>query len=160
MRLSPVPPRPTAPVVIPQDEPVYRLKGDYFGPDDVIYPEGSILAIADEPNQEMEPLNDLARAAMRAYLKKLDGYGRAAAEKVGKGYSGLEDAFANSLELNKQEGRRVHVINDKGAVPMMRANKQGKAVKKIDLSAEAAPEVVKVSKKNTPSAVNKAAIFE
>lgn len=160
MRLSPLPPRAAAPVIIPQESPVYRLKAPFFGPDDHLYAEGEILIYEDEPNPEMEPMNELAQDAMRTYLKKLDEHGKTAAEKVGRGYTGLSDAYENSLLLSKQQGKRVQSLSKREAAPMMRAKKDVKGIARIELK-EAGPEVQAVAsrkrgiaKESTPAAVN------
>lgn len=146
MRLSPLPPRAAAPVVIPQDAPVYRLTAPFFAEDDHQYMEGEILVFEGEPNQFMEPMNTVAQDKMRAYLTKLDKYGKEAAEKVGRGYTGLTDAFENSLLLGKQEGKRVRSLTAKEATPLMRAKKEVKGIARLELK-EAAPEVQTVAKR-------------
>lgn len=164
MRLSPVQSRPAAPVVIPQEAPVYRLKAPIFAADDCLYAEGAILQTEDEPNQEMEPLNDLARQRMRDYLAKLDAYGKEVAEKTGKSYAGLVDAFEQAHTLAKKEGKRVSLIGGQEATPLMGAKKKGKKIQQLEMNAEGAPEMVTVKKKvaleNTPRAVNNAEMFE
>lgn len=140
MQLSPVPPQRQAPVVIPDDVAVYRVKdGKFFGPDDTLYPEGSILAWDEEPNTEMQPLNDLARTAMKKYLKKLDGHGRDAARAAGKSYTSLADAYENSIVLAQQEGKRVRLLNAVETIPLMGAKKNTTGLKKLDLDSEADP---------------------
>ena len=60
-----------------------------------------------EPNEELEPLNDLARQRMTVYLDKLDALGKAAAEKLGRPFVGrprnLDGAveFATALARNE-----------------------------------------------------------
>lgn len=46
--------------------PKYRLLQSFFAPDDVLYPEGTEIALANgvPPNEHMEPLNDAARRAL------------------------------------------------------------------------------------------------
>lgn len=140
MQLSPVPPQRQPALVIPQDRPVYRIgSGQFFGPDDCLYPEGSVIAWDEIPNQEMEPLNALAQEKMRAYLAHLDAEGRKVAEKMGKSYTNLGDAYENSISLAKEEGKKVQLIGGKEQVPLMGAKKRGRpSVQKIELE-QAAP---------------------
>lgn len=52
-----------------------------------------------EPNEQLEPLNDLARQRLTAYLDKLDLAGKAAAEKAGRPYVGRPRSLDGALEL-------------------------------------------------------------
>lgn len=125
--LSPQPPRHSGAIVIPQDRPVYRIgMGKFFGPDDTLYLEGSVIAYDDEPNQEMIPLNALAEAKMVDYLKKLDDFGRKAAEKAGKSYAGLLDSYENARKIMTDESKKVQVIGAPEQVPLMGAKKRGR----------------------------------
>lgn len=138
--LSPNPPRQMAPMVIPQDRPVYQITAEkgFFGPDDHLYATGAVIAWLDEPNTEMEPLNEMATAAMKKYLQKLDACGRAVAEKAGRAYTGLEDAFDNSRALEQQDAKRVQLIGEKEMVPLMGAKKRGpKRVEVVEMGAPA-----------------------
>lgn len=73
----------------------YRIlsTSGFFGPDDHLYivdaggnyPEIYFDGI---PNEDMEPLNNLARARYVAEMERLDNLGREAASKAGRAYSG------------------------------------------------------------------------
>lgn len=136
MRVSPVPFQPTAPLQIPQDRPVYRIKsGKFFGPDDSQHEEGEFIVWKEEPNQEMEPMNELAQENMTKYLKKLDGFGRQVAEKMGKSYTSLADAHANSYALAQQESKQFEVLTAKKTVPLMGGkNINAAAIEKVEVS--------------------------
>lgn len=138
MQLSPVPPQRQAPLVIPQDRPVYRIKSEkgFFGPDDNLYAEGEIIIFEDEPNPEMEPLNSLAIEKMREYLEKLDAEGRKVAEKTGKAYHNLADAFDNARTLEQQEHKKVQLISGNGQqTPLMRGEKKASGIARVALNA-------------------------
>lgn len=131
--LSPQPYQRQPILTIPQDRPVYRIKeGKFFGPDDCLYEEGAVIEFHDEPNTEMEPLNALAEEAMKKYLAKLDTYGKAVAEKAGKHYASLADAFENSRALMTEETRRIRPITGKEQVPLMGAKKKAGKIAKLD----------------------------
>lgn len=132
--LSPNPPqRNFSPLVIPNHRPVYRIKeGKFFGPDDCLRLEGEIIAFDEEPNMEMEPLNELALAKYKAFLAKLDNEGKKVAEKAGKSYNSLEDAFENSRALMVQDSKRVEMITTKEMVPLMGAKKKSGKVERIE----------------------------
>lgn len=133
-RLSPIPPQSFAPVVIPQHRPFYRIKaGGFFGPDDTLYRENDIIGWDGEPNQEMEPLNEKAQDKMMTYLKKLDKYGREAAEKAGKAYNSLADAHDNAFALAQKESKMVERINGPKQVPLMGAKKQAGSVETVEV---------------------------
>lgn len=126
--LSPVPPQRQSPYAIPDDVAVYRVMGNTYL-DDELYTEGAVITWPDEPNQEMEPLNELARAAMAAFLKKLDFFGEKAAKKAGVAYISLANAHEVAHQLAKQEGKRVNILNAKKTVPLMGAKKNRRGSK-------------------------------
>lgn len=133
--LSPSPPRYQGTVVIPQDRPVYRIgMGKFFGPDDTLYLEGSVIAFDDEPNTEMTPLNALAEAKYAAYLKKLDDLAKAAAEKAGKAFTSQFDAWENARKIMTDESKKVQVIGAPEQVPLMGAKKRGRPpIERVEL---------------------------
>lgn len=52
--------------------PRYRLLQPFYGPDDVLYPEGTEIGLPNTPpNEHMEPLNDAARAALVPILRAI-----------------------------------------------------------------------------------------
>lgn len=157
MQLYSQPPR-TAfmPVAIPDDVPVYRIKDGKFYADDELFEAGSIIAWDEEPNMEMEPLNPIARERMIKYMQKLDKYGREVAEKNGKAFISIEDAFNQSAILAKSEGRRVSLLNGTQEVPIMGGGKRkGKAkARKIDNVTPV--DVITEKAANTSKAVNDA----
>ncbi len=133
-RLSPVPPR-ASNFVVPQDRPVYRiLQGKFFGPDDTLYEEGSFVVWKDEPNMEMEPMNELAQENMLKFLEKLDDAGRKVAEKTGKAWNSLADAHANSYALAQQESKSFEVLNAPKQVPLMGAKKKIDSIQEITIN--------------------------
>jgi len=131
--LSPMRPQAYAPIVIPQHRPFYRiLAGNFFGPDDTLYPEGSVIGWDGEPNLEMEPLNDKAQEMMKTFLTKLDKFGREAAEKAGKHYNSLADAHENAYALAQRESKQVERIDGPKQVPLMGAKKKQGAVETVE----------------------------
>lgn len=57
---------------LPDGAPVFRLLAPWFGPDDTLHPEGSIIAWDGGLNEHMEPMNAAAEEKMRDYLTHLD----------------------------------------------------------------------------------------
>lgn len=154
MQLYSFPPRAQGAITIPQDVPVYRIKEGKFYADDELFEAGTIISWPDEPNEEMEPLNDLARERMIAFLEMLDKHARAAAEKAGKAYVSRVDAFANSYALAKEEGRRVSVLNGPAEKSILGAKRGRPRGKKIELAKESSQEVREVGSRE---AVNETA---
>lgn len=133
--LSPMPPQRKGTTIIPQDVPVYRIgAGKFFGPDDTPYDAGDIMEFDGEPNPDFEPLNDKAEERMKAYLQKLDDEGRKAAEKAGKNYTSLADAWETSIELERENSKQVRLLNGRKEAPLMGAKKNLKTrIGKLDL---------------------------
>lgn len=84
----------------------YRIlaPNGFFGPDDHLYivgPDGTYPEIYFDgiPNEEMEPLNDLARARLANYLNDLDDKGRLAAEKAGKSYASRPRDLDGAIQI-------------------------------------------------------------
>ena len=142
MQLFNAPPaRNFQPVVIPQDVPVYRIKEGKFFCDDVLYEQGSIIVWPDEPNTEMEPLNTMAIENMKFYLEKLDKYGREVAKANGKAYVSLANAFAQSHEFAKNEGKRITLLNGREE-PNILGKKRTGPTRARELEIPSAPEQV------------------
>ena len=124
--LSPVKPQYQA-IVIPQDRPVYRVGEDkFYGSDDRLYEENDLIEYDDEPNESFTPMNDLAMAEMKKYLKKLDAAGQKVAEKLGVAWTSREDAFENAQMLAKEDAKKINLISAKPTPTVMGAKKRGR----------------------------------
>ncbi len=124
--LSPVKPQYQS-IVIPQERPVYRVGEDkFYGSDDRLYEENDLIEYDDEPNENFIPMNDLAKAKMRTYLKKLDVAGQKVAEKLGVAWTSREDAFENAQQLAKEDAKKINLISAKAAPTVMGAKKRGR----------------------------------
>lgn len=86
---------------ISNERPAYRILAihGFFGPNDNLYQEGSEVYFDGEPNEEMEPLNELARVKLELYLENLDKLGRETAAKLGKAYAGRPRNLDGALEI-------------------------------------------------------------
>lgn len=113
---------------IPDDRPAYRIldPNGFFGPNDHLYSEGDCIIFDDEPNENFEPLNALARERMSAYFDKLDELARKAAEKHGREYAGRARTLEDAVAIASQDARRVQLIDGDGGVPLMGAKKRGR----------------------------------
>ncbi len=96
-------------MTIATDRPAYRIlaTAGFFGPDDNLYPEGSEIYYDDEPNEEMEPLNELAADRLNKYLEKLDKLAEETAKKAGRPFVGrprnLDGSLLMATEVQKTE---------------------------------------------------------
>jgi hypothetical protein len=103
-------------MTISNDRPAYRILSVYgfYGPDDNLYQEGEEIYYDGEPNEEMEALNDIARAKMTAYLEKLDSLARQAAEKTGRPFVGRPRTLDGAIALASQDERnRMEIMGTK-----------------------------------------------
>lgn len=124
---------------IREDRAAYRVLAvsGFYGPDDHLYAEGSVIYYDDEPNLEFEPMNSRAREHMDIYINKLDNAGRAAAEKAGRPYLGLPKSLDDAIQNATADARRVEVVKDDGGIPLMGAKKRGRpAIERIEEFAE------------------------
>ena len=84
----------------------YRVlsSSGFFSDDDVLYlvdanGEPAEIYFDGIPNEELEPLNDLAKERMTAYLNHLDDLGREAATKLGRPFVGRPRNLDGALEM-------------------------------------------------------------
>lgn len=96
---------------IPIDETraAYRVLAihGFFGPNDHLFGEGSIVYFDGEPNEDMEALTPIAHDRLVNHLETLDKLGREAAAKAGKAYAGrartLDGALAMATAIQRAE---------------------------------------------------------
>jgi len=146
--LSPIPPKQYAPSYVRQDRPAYRiLKMCYL--DDRACFEGEEVYWDEEPNKEMEPLNDLAKEATKAFFDNREELAREASLKKGVKYIPLRRPVEEERALNTSEARRVEIVKGDGGVPVMQARKRGRPkIEKIDNSGVEARTILDLSKKD------------
>lgn len=95
----------------------------FYGPDDHLYPEGEEIYFDGEPNEQMEPLNDLAKFRLIKHIERLERETKAAYEKLGKPYAGRPRSFDGAIVLATELQR--------SGVVLMGAKKENKTVKKV-----------------------------
>ena len=107
-------------------QPVYKIKcpKGFFGPNTVLYQEGAILGYTGEPNEDMVPLNELARTAMKKYLDKLDTLAREKAEKDGKPFTRRPRGFIEQVDEFYDNGSGIFEIREDKPVPLMAKPKE------------------------------------
>lgn len=114
------------------DKAAYRVLDERgFFCDDHLWPVGSLVYFEGEPNEEMEPLNDKAREAMRAYLTKLDECAAEVAKQTGKKFMSRTKTLEEAMNQLREANRRIEVVQGDGGVPIMGGRRRGrpKAVK-------------------------------
>ncbi len=138
--MSPLPPRQYAAPVVRQDRPAYRILKECFL-DDVMYFEGQMVYWDEEPNKEMQPLNDLAQKAIDAFFDSREELARQKSAANGMKYIPLRRPVSEERELNTAESRRVELVRGDGGIPVMGARKRGRPrAERIDnLGVEEAP---------------------
>lgn len=87
--------------VIRNDRAAYRILdvNGFYGDDDNLYKQDEVIYWDGEPNEEMEPMNEMARVRLVAYLEKLDNLGRLAAEKAGKPFVSRPRTLDGAIEI-------------------------------------------------------------
>lgn len=83
------------------NRPAYRIlaQAGFYGPDDHLYTEGSEVYYDGEPNEEMEPLNEIARLNLIKHIEKLEKQARTIAEKLGRPFTGRPRNLDGGLTL-------------------------------------------------------------
>lgn len=78
----------------------------FYSDNDHLYVEGDEIYFDGEPNDQLEPLNELARTRLVEYLDKQDKQAKAVAEKLNRPYvsrpRNLEGAVEIATALQKQ----------------------------------------------------------
>lgn len=107
------------------ETPIYRILATqgFFGPDDHLYPEGSVIRWSGEPNEDMEPLNEPAIKAMNDFFDKLEDHAKALAKKAGVEYTGRPRSLEAAVHLSTLAARRTSTNTGDGGVPLMGADK-------------------------------------
>jgi len=123
--LSPIPPRQYATPVVRQDRPAYRILKECFL-DDVMYFEGQMIYWDEEPNKEMEPLNDLAQKAIDKFFDDREELAKQKSAANGMKYIPLRRPVSEDRERNTAEARRPEIIKGDGGVPVLGARKHGR----------------------------------
>ena len=137
--LSPIPPRSYAAPVVRQDRPAYRILKECFL-DDTMYFEGQMIYWDEEPNKEMEPLNDLAQKAIDAFFDSREELAKQKSAANGMKYIPLRRPVQEDRERNNAESRRPEIVKGDGGVPVLGARKRGRPkAEKIEISAAQAP---------------------
>jgi hypothetical protein len=65
-----------------QEFPRYRLTAPFFGPDLQLYDEGFEIEFDGVPNEQMQPLNDAARAKYEAFIRGMPNGATEPLEKI------------------------------------------------------------------------------
>jgi len=109
---------------IPTDRPVYRVLDEkgFFGPDDTLHREGEVIVLWDEPNMEMEPLNEMAKERFEKAATKLELSGREVANFNGRYFAPTatkEDMIDNATS----DARRVRSLSNPDGKAIMGAKK-------------------------------------
>lgn len=121
------PPQSKSDPIIPQDKPVYRILSEkgYFGADDTLHPEGEIIVLHDKPNEDMEPMNDMARKEFEKMADELEASDKLVAQSNGRSFLSRrtkEDLIADA----SADARRVQTVGKTTGVPLMGGKKRGR----------------------------------
>ena len=123
-----------------QERALYRILDPvgFYDDNDTLHmpsPDGEYPEIYFDgiPNEQMEPLNELARERLSKYLEDLDEKGRLAAEKLGRPWTGrprtLDGAIMLATEMEREKisimGQRNKQSNTERAEPSA-VSEQGK----------------------------------
>src|ERR1035437_2055023 len=128
--LSPVPMVPMMAPRIPDDQPCYRILKPCFLAGEYCV-EGEIIVWTQEPNKEMEPLNDLAHEATMAFFDNLDECGKKVAAQRNTRYVPLRRPVADDIALNTAAARRPEIKKGDGGIPVFAHEGKKKGIPSI-----------------------------
>lgn len=148
MQLYAAPPRNFSPVVIPSDVPVYRLKGDCYLHDRLVS-AGLVIEWDEVPNEEMQPLNAMAKEEYERYLAFLDECGAAKAALDKKSHPSKLKAYKAHADKRKKGG---FVLGEEDA-PLMGGKTVAKHIKVVGAD-EIDPLDAIVQELNNPKTIN------
>lgn len=77
----------------------------FYGDDDNLYQEGEEIVFDGTPNEQMEPLNEVAKERLVAYLNTLDDLARLKAERQGVPYVGRPRTLDGAIALLTAEAK-------------------------------------------------------
>lgn len=126
----------------------------FFGPDATLYKEGEMIYFAGEPSVGLQPLNKPAREKKKEYLQRLDEMGRAAAEKLGKAYTGYGNATETAIELERLNAKQVQVIGAQVQKTPMSNPAQNKGKVQVITATEETPMTAEAPKHNGKLSLN------
>lgn len=99
--------------------PRYRLLAACYLEDDTLHLEGEEIFYLGTPNEEMEPLNALAREKSTAYLEGLEDAARAVAAARNVPYLGRTALMEQALEHAHKQARGPIVLPaSRGEIPI------------------------------------------
>lgn len=154
MQLFTSPPRRNlAPVMVPDDVPVYRIGEGKFYCDDELHEAGTIIAYEEEPNESMIPLNALGMEHMRAFLAKLDGFGKKKCTAEKTAFISKLEHFDSQQALMKsgKRGRRLDAPDEAPSLGMKRYG--APKVSRIEMQEVQEPVIIQAGRK-TPEGVD------
>ena len=108
---------------IPTDRPVYRILAEkgFFGPDDSLHPEGEIIVLWDKPNEDMEPLNEMAKERFEAMIDELEASASEVAKMNGRHFSGRPRSKEEMIANASEDARRIQSVSNPDGVRIMGA---------------------------------------
>ena len=140
-------------IVIRADRAAYRImdpKGFYA--DDFLYQQGSVIYWDGIPNEQMEPLNELARIALTEYIDDLELKAMAVAEKTGRPYTPRHRGTEGAVAIATLDSRRPELVRGDGGIPLMGAKPRGPKKSAVIEAEPDAPVVVGRPGKHSVSA--------
>lgn len=89
------------------ERPLYRVldPAGFFGDDDNLWEEGSEIYFDGVPNEQMEPLNQVAEEKLIDYITHLDDLAKVTAEKRGVPFVGRPRTLDGAIAIATQEMR-------------------------------------------------------
>lgn len=86
----------------------------FYSDNDTLYAEGDEIYFEGEPNDQLEPLNEVAKNRLNTYLEKLDTQARESAIKLGRPYTGRARNLDGAVEIaTALQRQNVSIMGDK-----------------------------------------------
>lgn len=121
-------------MLIPSDRPAYRVLAveGFYGPDDHLYREGDCIIFDGIPNEEMEPLNEIARKKLQMYSNWLDEEARKVAAKHGREFQSRPRNLDGVIAQASADARQVQLLQGGPGVPLMGGTHNKVGIQKLE----------------------------
>ena len=156
------PPQPSAKLNIPNDEPIYRVRGAGFFDGETLLPEmdatgkPTLIAYDDEPNFNLLPMNELALKKVEQWIEKLEAGAaevRASKEHGSREYATMHDTMMRDYRARIADSGRFN--SERVQTPILSNHAVKGKARVIDTSVVETPQIRNVKRNGNNDGVRR-----